>query len=96
MNSISGSEGKLSLVTADVMARVCREYYRQHRLRGLPPPAFAFGKEDVRKAFRRLFNAAWMLYVVCVWDYVRECFAFFLLTSYIFGCFAAVMAWNRV
>ena len=96
MNSISGSDDKLSLVRADIMARVCREYYSQHQQLGTPFPAFGFGEDDVKKAFRRLFNTAWYLYVIFVWDYVRQEVAYFMLTSFIFGCYAAVMAWNRV
>ena len=79
------------LIRADAMARICREYYAQHQLLGTPYPAFGFGKDDVKKAFRRLHNAGWFLYVICVWDYVRQVVAYFLLTSFIAP---QVVAWE--
>ena len=50
----------------------------------------------MRKAFRRLFNAAFRCFVLMLWDYVRQRVAYFILSSFIFGCFSAVLAWNRV
>ena len=61
MNPITGASDRLSLITADMAARMAREYYSQHRRRGLPYPEFGYGTEDVRKAFRRLLNAAFSL-----------------------------------
>ena len=52
-------------------ARIAREYYAQHRRRGLPSPVFEYGTDDVKKAFRRLLNAAFHCYVMMLWDYVR-------------------------
>ena len=96
MNLVTGASDRLSLITADAAARIAREYYTQHRLRGLPYPEFQYGTDDVKKAFRRLPNAAFQCYVLMLWDYVRCVVAYFILPSFIFGCYSAVHAWNRV
>ena len=96
MNPVTGASDRLSLITADMAARMAREYYSQHRRRGLPYPEFGYGTEDVRKAFRRLLNSAFHCYILMLWDYTRHVVAYFVLASFIFGCVSAVHAWNRV
>ena len=94
-NAAFGSTSKLSLISSDVPARVCRQYQRERRRRGEGLMAFEYGLEDVRKAFRRC-PVAWPGFsVVFVWDPVRRITAAFILPGFAFGVFSAVLAWNR-
>ena len=95
MNAVTGSRDRLSLVSADMPARMARAYFAAHAARGEPMPAFEFGTDDIKKAFRRLHNAAYALYVILLWDPTRSVPAYFLLPGFIFGCYSAVIAWNR-
>jgi len=94
-NPAFGSRSKLSLISSDTPARVCRQYQRERRRRGEPLVAFEYGLEDVRKASRRC-PVAWRGFsVIFVWDPVRRCTAAFILPGFAFGVFSAVLAWNR-
>uniref|UniRef100_A0A7S3X1I6 Uncharacterized protein n=1 Tax=Emiliania huxleyi TaxID=2903 RepID=A0A7S3X1I6_EMIHU len=94
-NPAFGSRSKLSLISSDAPARVCRQYQRERRRRGQTLVAFEYGLEDVRKAFRRC-PVAWPGFsVVFVWDPKRRRTAAFILPGFAFGVFSAVLAWNR-
>lgn len=60
------------------------------------PDAYGQGIDDVKKAFRRVANADPGLMVVCVFNPISAAAEFFLLPSFVFGCYSAVLAWNRV
>lgn len=62
---------------------------------GVPDP-YIHGNDDVKKAFRRIPNAAVGLMVVGVLNPLSLRAEFFVLPSFVFGSISAVMSWNRV
>lgn len=58
------------------------------------PDAYVHGKEDVRKAFRRL--CARDVWVACVYNPVTRRAGFIIIPSFIFGALSAVYGWNRL
>ncbi|KAL1520677.1 hypothetical protein AB1Y20_022246 [Prymnesium parvum] len=60
------------------------------------PDSYVHGNDDVKKAFRRIPNAAVGLMVVGVLNPLSLRAEFFVLPSFVFGSISAVMSWNRV
>ena len=58
--------------------------------------AYGHGSDDCKKAFRRVPNRCPGLMVICVFNPQTVQPEYFLLPSFVFGCYAAVLAWNRV
>mmetsp|Transcript_25572 Transcript_25572/g.63278 ORF Transcript_25572/g.63278 Transcript_25572/m.63278 type:complete len:279 (+) Transcript_25572:741-1577(+) len=64
-------------------------------VQGVPDP-YIHGNDDVKKAFRRIPNAAVGLMVVAVLNPDTMRAEFFILPSFVFGSISAVMSWNRI
>ena len=92
-NTVTGSDDKLSLVGAEAPSHVIAEIHRQNARLGRPPPEVKGGTDDVRKAFRVLPAA--VVFVIAVWDPVRNVVAYFIVLGFIFGAYSAVLGWNR-
>ena len=58
--------------------------------------AYMHGSEDTKKAFRRIPCRFPGLMVVCVFNPREMRPEYFFLPSFVFGCYAAVLGWNRV
>ncbi|KAL1495392.1 hypothetical protein AB1Y20_016761 [Prymnesium parvum] len=80
---------------AELVRRGCWESQRGTAVAGVPDP-YLHGNDDVKKAFRRIPNAAVGLMVVAVLNPCTLRAEFFILPSFVFGSISAVMSWNRV
>jgi hypothetical protein len=58
--------------------------------------AYGHGSEDVKKAYRRVPCRCPGLMIVCVFSPQTMQAEYFILPSFVFGYYSAVLAWNRV
>ena len=100
VNQCTGAEQKVKLISADHTARVARAFVQEHLKRGLEMPAVEQGTDDAKKFFRRFPSCDPAYMVVALWnpacfDFTPENVVFFVLPSFIFGCYSAVYASSR-
>ena len=104
INPITGTSEKLTLITADMPARIAQcyahetELWQQRTSPGMVclPDALEQGTDDVKKAFRRIPNAAPGIMICCVFNPVMGETQYFIIPSFVFGVVSAVMAFNRL
>ena len=100
INACTGSTEKIKLITPDHTARAARAFVQAYDEIGVEVPAVEQGTDDAKKYFRRFPNADPAYMVIALWDprvrvFEATSVVYFILPSFIFGCYSAVFASSR-